>query len=79
MSVKVLFLGRLSAIVAPERDYPAPLNWRGLLDSLPEEARALVAGGKVRVALDGALLADKTSMMAQSGAEVALLPPVSGG
>lgn len=79
MSVKVLFLGRLSAIVAPERDYPAPLGWHGLLDSLPEEARALVAGEKVRVALDGALLTDKAGLIAQSGAEVALLPPVSGG
>jgi molybdopterin synthase sulfur carrier subunit len=37
------------------------------------------ASDKVRVAINGAVLADKTTLAAEDGDEVALLPPVSGG
>ena len=36
-------------------------------------------GGKVKLAVNGAVLADKRTLMAEDGDEVALLPPVSGG
>jgi molybdopterin synthase sulfur carrier subunit len=38
-----------------------------------------VAGDKVKLALGGRILADKSAVLANDGDEVALLPPVSGG
>ena len=38
-----------------------------------------LAGDKVKLAVNGAVLADKTALKAGDGDEVALLPPVSGG
>lgn len=80
MAVKLVFLGRLADLAgAPERELPAPLDWAGLLEALGGELAEAAAGPKVRVALNGALLADKTALMASDGDEIALLPPVSGG
>ncbi|RKF20993.1 MoaD/ThiS family protein [Altericroceibacterium spongiae] len=79
MSVRVLFLGKLSDLAGAERDMDAPLDWAGLLENLPAGAKALVEGEKVRLALNGTLLADKTALQAEDGSEIALLPPVSGG
>ncbi|GGD46911.1 MoaD/ThiS family protein [Erythrobacter arachoides] len=80
MSVTLVFLGRLADLAgAPEQALPAPLDWATLVASLPPALAAEVAGDKVRVAVDGALLADKAMLQAADGAEVALLPPVSGG
>ena len=75
-----MFLGRLSSIAdAGERDMPAPLNWRDLIASLGEPLAGQVEDERIRVAINGQLLADKHSLLASEGDEVALLPPVSGG
>ena len=47
--------------------------------ALPGPLGEAVRGDKVKLALNGALLADKTALAADDGDEVALLPPVSGG
>jgi molybdopterin synthase sulfur carrier subunit len=39
----------------------------------------VIAGDKVKLAVDGTVLADKTALLASDGVEIALLPPVSGG
>ncbi len=76
----VVFLGKLADIAgAGERKLPAPLDWAGLLAALPAPLREAVVQDRTRIAVNGALLADKTLLAAGEGDEVALLPPVSGG
>ena len=80
MAVTVVFLGKLADLAgAPEASLPAPLDWAALLEELPPGVGDEVQGERVRVALDGELLPDKTALQAPDGSEVALLPPVSGG
>ena len=80
MSVKLVFLGKLADLAgAPEKDAAGPLDWRGLLAALPVPLGEAAKGDKVKLALNGTVLADKTALAAQDGDEVALLPPVSGG
>ncbi|BBC72280.1 molybdopterin synthase sulfur carrier subunit [Altererythrobacter sp. B11] len=80
MAVKLVFLGKLADLAgAPEKDVPAPLDWAGLQAALPAALGEAAAGEKVRLAVNGLLLADKSALAAGEGDEVALLPPVSGG
>jgi molybdopterin synthase sulfur carrier subunit len=80
VAVKLVFLGRLADLTgAAEREVAAPLDWSGLLDALQEELGGWLASDKVRLAVNGTLLADKMELRAEDGDEVALLPPVSGG
>jgi len=80
MSVKLVFLGKLADLAAtPEKNMAGPLDWAGLLDALPGPLGEMVRGDKVKLALNGTVLADKTALSANDGDEIALLPPVSGG
>jgi molybdopterin synthase sulfur carrier subunit len=80
MSVKLVFLGKLADLAgAPERELEAPLDWSSLVEILEGPLGAAVAGEKVKVAVNGTVLAEKTTLLANNGDEVALLPPVSGG
>jgi sulfur-carrier protein len=80
MPVKLVFLGKLADLAgAPEMDVPGPIDWRGLLEALPSPLGEMARGEKVKIAVDGTVLADKTALAAKDGDEVALLPPVSGG
>jgi molybdopterin synthase sulfur carrier subunit len=78
--VRIVFLGKLADLAgSPERAIAGPLDWAGLLKALEPALAAQVAGEKVRLALNGGILAGKLSLLAQDGDEIALLPPVSGG
>lgn len=78
--VTLVFLGRLADLAgAGERQLAAPLDWTALLAQLPERLRDAAQDKRTRIAVNGALLADKTLLAAVAGDEVALLPPVSGG
>ncbi|MBT2133154.1 MoaD/ThiS family protein [Croceibacterium sp. LX-88] len=80
MSVKLVFLGKLADLSgAPETLVPGPLDWEGLLTALPGPLGEGARGDKVKLAVNGKLLSDKTALSAADGDEVALLPPVSGG
>lgn len=80
MAVRVVFLGKLADLAdASELELEAPLDWEGLLGRLHGPLAEAVAGERVKVALNGAVLADKTRLSAADGDEIALLPPVSGG
>ena len=80
MAVTLVFLGKLADLAgAPDKDVPGPLDWRGLLDALPGPLGEAAKGEKVKLALNGAVLGDKSLLAASDGDEVALLPPVSGG
>lgn len=80
MPVRVVFLGKLADLAAAsDKDVAGPLDWAGLLDALPGPLGDAVRGDKVKLALNGTVLADKTGLSAMDGDEIALLPPVSGG
>jgi molybdopterin synthase sulfur carrier subunit len=80
MAVKLVFLGKLADLAgAPEQDLAGPLDWARLLAALPTPLATAVQGEKVKLAVNGIVLADKAALAAADGDEVALLPPVSGG
>ena len=80
MGVRVVFLGRLCDLAGGEEaTLPAPLTWRSLLGALPSPLAETLQDDRIRVACGGKLLPDKAQLYAGDGAEVALLPPVSGG
>jgi molybdopterin synthase sulfur carrier subunit len=80
MAVKLVFLGKLADLAgADERDVAPPLDWQGLLGQLEAPLADELRKDRTRIAVNGELLADKTALKAGDGAEVALLPPVSGG
>ncbi len=78
--ITVVFLGKLADLAgAPSLRLAAPLDWAGLKAALPPALAEALGDPRNRVALNGALLADKTALVANAGDEIALLPPVSGG
>ena len=78
--VTVVLLGKLADLAgAPSLSLAGPLDWAGLKAALPEALAAALSDPRNRVALNGALLADKAALRAGEGDEIALLPPVSGG
>ncbi len=80
MAVRVVFLGKLADLAgAPERTFDPPLDWGALVEALDGDLAEMVAGDKVKLAVGGTVLADKRTLIANDGDEVALLPPVSGG
>jgi len=80
MAVTILFLGPLRDLAGETtREVEAPLDWAGLLEAVGPEVAAQLGEERVNVACRGKVLGDKTTLAAQDGDEVALLPPVSGG
>ena len=80
MAVRLVFLGKLADLAgAPEREIEAPLDWGSLVEALAGDLGDALEGGKVKLAVNGTVLADKRTLMAEDGDEVALLPPVRGG
>jgi molybdopterin synthase sulfur carrier subunit len=79
---RLVWLGRLADLAGQadqELAIEAPLDWQSLLDRLPEPLRGELAGERIRVARNGAVLADKTALEIAPSDEIAFLPPVSGG
>ncbi len=77
-----MFLGRLEEMAGrPELGISAdgPLGWSGVLERLSPQLAGAVAADRVRVAINGALIADKEGLTLSDGDELAFLPPVSGG
>ena len=80
MTITVLFLGPLRDLAGMESvELEAPLDWQGLLASVSSKVADQLRLERVHVACAGKVLADKTTLQANEGDEIALLPPVSGG
>jgi Molybdopterin converting factor, small subunit len=80
VAVRLVFLGKLADLAgAPEAEVAGPLDWNGLIEALPGPLGEVAKGEKVRLAVNGAVLSDKSALAAADGDEIALLPPVSGG
>jgi molybdopterin synthase sulfur carrier subunit len=78
--ITVVLLGKLADLAgAPALQLAGPLDWAGLLAALPDALAEAACEPRTRVAVNGALLADKAALQADAGDEIALLPPVSGG
>lgn len=80
MAVRILFLGPLADLAgSQEMAASAPLDWAGLLACVGHGVAEQLKEVRVNIACAGKVLADKESLFASDGDEVALLPPVSGG
>ena len=80
MSVRIVFLGPLRDLAGvAEREVDAPLDWPHLLETVGPIVAGQLRDDRVHIACAGRVLADKTTLLAQDGDEIALLPPVSGG
>ena len=79
MSARLVFLGRLEdAAGGAERDVtPGPLE--AVLAALAPDLAVALLGERVRMALNGVLIAERGGIVLREGDELAFLPPVSGG
>ena len=80
MALRLLFLGRLEDTAgAPERQVEPVPSFAELLASLEPSLAAALRADRVRLAVNGALVADRSAHTLRDGDEIAFLPPVSGG
>jgi molybdopterin synthase sulfur carrier subunit len=80
LGVRVVLLGKLADLAgAGEVVLAGPLDWAGLLAGLPAALAEAASDPRNRIAVNGALIADKAALGASDDDEIALLPPVSGG
>jgi molybdopterin synthase sulfur carrier subunit len=80
MALRLVFLGRLAdAAGAPEREVAAVPSIAALIAGLEPDLSAALGGAKVRIAVNGNIVADRAMFTLRDGDEVAFLPPVSGG
>ncbi len=79
MAARLVFLGRLEDIAGgPEREVaPGPLET--VLGALEPDLAVALLGERVRMALNGVLIAERGGIVLGEGDELAFLPPVSGG
>jgi molybdopterin synthase sulfur carrier subunit len=83
---RLVFLGRLADVAGRTEATvacPASLGWGDVVAWLASHGGAdladAVGAARVRVALNGVVLAEKATLVLVGGDELAFLPPVSGG
>lgn len=80
MPLKLVFLGRLEdAAGGPERVVEPAASLDLLLARLEPELASALGAERIKLALNGALIADRALLTLKDGDELAFLPPVSGG
>jgi molybdopterin synthase sulfur carrier subunit len=76
---RLVFLGRLEDIAGvAEREVPGGAL-ADVLAKLDSDLVAALSGERIRLAVNGTLIADRGSIVLGEGDELAFLPPVSGG
>jgi molybdopterin synthase sulfur carrier subunit len=76
---KLVFLGRLEDIAGHAEREVAGGTLADILASLPPGLAAAVTGDRVRLAVNGTLIGDRSAVVLGENDELAFLPPVSGG
>ena len=80
MTVKLVFIGKLEDLAGEAERLVQPTEtMEDLLDTLEPELARELRGEKIRVAVNGGVLADARRITMKDGDEIAFLPPVSGG
>lgn len=79
MSARLVFLGRLEDLAGMAELAVAPGPLEQVLARLPRELAVALLVDRVRIALNGHLLAESGGIVLSAGDELAFLPPVSGG
>lgn len=76
---RLVFLGRLEDVAGGAERVVAGGALVDLLAVLEPDLAAALGGDRIRLAVNGALIADRASVVLGDGDELAFLPPVSGG
>jgi len=79
MTVRLVFLGRLEDVAGTPDRVVEPGVIGDVIAGFPLELRRAVSAERVRIAVNGRLLADPRGVRLLAGDELAFLPPVSGG
>ena len=80
MPLKLVFLGRLEDAAGGAERLVEPLaSLDSLLARLEPELASALRAERIKLALNGALIFDRSSLTLKDGDELAFLPPVSGG
>ncbi|MGB7655546.1 MAG: MoaD/ThiS family protein [Novosphingobium sp.] len=79
MNAKLVFLGKLADLAGAAEREVAPGPLADVLAALPVQLAVALLDERVRLALNGELIAHPEGAVLQPGDELAFLPPVSGG
>ncbi len=79
MSARLVFLGRLEDLAGGGERTVAPGPLEAVLGRLEPDLAVALLGERVRMALNGVLIAERGGIVLGEGDELAFLPPVSGG
>lgn len=76
---RLVFLGRLEDVAGGAERQVACGSLADVLGALEPDLAAALAAERIRLALNGTLVADRAGVVLGEGDELAFLPPVSGG
>jgi molybdopterin synthase sulfur carrier subunit len=79
MAARLVFLGRLEDLAGQGELVVEPGPLEAVLAALEPALAVALLGERVRLALNGELLAERGGIVLVDGDELAFLPPVSGG
>lgn len=79
MGAKLVFLGRLEDLAGSGELVVKPGPLESVLAGLDRALAVELLGERIRIALNGTLLAEHGGIVLGEGDELAFLPPVSGG
>ncbi len=80
MALKLVFLGRLEdAAGEAEREVIHSASLDQLLAGLETDLVAALADPRIKLAVNGEIVTDRSALVLADGDELAFLPPVSGG
>lgn len=80
MALRLVFLGKLADLAGSGERMADPVpSIASLVAGLEPALAGALSAAKVKVAVNGRLVADRATFTLRDGDEVAFLPPVSGG